>query len=89
MVDFHALAPELILGVTVLAVLVVDLTNAPKYWTAVVGLIGLFVAFIPLMTLGFGESLDFCNDLGAREMYSGAYVVDTFSLVMKAIFLAL
>jgi NADH-quinone oxidoreductase subunit N len=87
LIDFHALAPELILGSTVLAVLVVDMTRLPKYWTAIVGLIGLFAAFVPVATLGFCESLDFCTATGPREMYSGAYVVDTFSLVLKAVFL--
>ena len=87
MIDYHAIAPELILGVAVLAVLVVDMLDVPKYWTAVVGLLGLFAAFVPIMTLGFCESLDFCTASGPRDMFSGAYVVDTFSLVLKGIFL--
>ncbi len=80
MVDYHALAPELILAVTVLAVLVVDLLPVDKYWSAVTGLTGLFAATIPLLTLGVLEE-------GERTMLGGSYVVDDFSLVLKALFI--
>ena len=85
--DYHALLPELILAGTVLAVLVVDLTNAPKYWTAVVGLLGLFAAAVPVLTLGFCADLSFCEETGIRSMLGDSYVVDTFSLVLKGLFL--
>ena len=85
--DYHALAPELILGLTVLTVLAVDLLPVEKYWTAVVGLVGLFLSFIPVLTLGFCEGLTFCDDEGVRLLFGGSYVVDTFSLVLKALFL--
>ncbi|MBA2336198.1 MAG: hypothetical protein H0V96_00285, partial [Acidimicrobiia bacterium] len=62
LLDYHALLPEIILAATLLAVLVVDLLNVPKYWTATVGLVGLFAAFVPVLTLGFCESLAFCTD---------------------------
>ena len=42
-VDYHALAPEIVLAVTVIAVLFVDMLPVQKFWTAVVGLTGLFV----------------------------------------------
>lgn len=83
--DYHALLPELLLAATVLAVLVVDLLPVRKYWTAVVGLLGLFAAFVPLLTLGFCESLSFCDETTARTMFDGSYVVDTFSLVLKGL----
>jgi len=86
-VDYHALAPEIILALTVLAVLVVDLLPVDKFWTAVVGLGGLFVAFVPVLTLGFCESLDFCDDAGVRLLFGDSYVVDTFSLVLKGVFI--
>jgi len=87
--DYHALLPELILGATVLAVLATDLLRVPKYWTAVVGLVGLFAAFIPLLTLGFCDVLDFCTEPAdaQRVMLGGSYVVDTFSLVLKGVFI--
>jgi len=88
-VDYHALLPELILAVTVLAVLGADLVRIPKYWTAVIGLVGLFAAFVPLLTLGLCESFDFCTEpTGAqRVLFGGSYVIDTFSLVLKGLFL--
>jgi NADH-quinone oxidoreductase subunit N len=85
--DYHALLPELILGTTVVVVLVIDLFPVEKYWAAVAGLIGMFLAFIPVLTLGFCESLSFCDDTGVRVLFSGSYVIDPFSLVMKGLFL--
>ena len=87
--DYHALLPELILAGTVLAVLLIDLTAAPKYWSAAVGLVGLFVAAIPVLTLGFCDSLSFCSAPldGSRALFAGSYVVDTFSLVLKGLFI--
>ena len=86
-IDYHALAPELILAATVLAVLVVDLLPVRKQWVAVVGLVGLFASFIPLLTLGLCDSLSFCTETATRSMVAGSYVVDTFSLVLKGLFL--
>jgi len=88
-VDYHALLPELILGSTVLAVLAADLFRIQKYWTAVIGMIGIFLAFIPVLTLGLCESLEFCAEPlgGQRVLFGGSYVVDTFSLVLKGLFL--
>lgn len=85
--DYHALLPELLLAATVVAVLVVDLMPVHKKWTAVVGLIGLFASFVPLLTLGFCDSLSFCDETAVRTMFDGSYVVDTFSLVLKGLFL--
>ncbi len=85
--DYHALAPELILAATVLAVLVVDLLPVRKSWVAAVGLVGLFASLVPLLTLGLCDSLSFCTDTGVRTMFDGSYVIDTFSLVMKGLFL--
>ncbi len=86
-IDYHALAPELILAATVLAVLVVDLLPVRKQWVAVVGLVGLFASFIPLLTLGLCDSLSFCTETATRSMFAGSYMVDTFSLVLKGLFL--
>ncbi len=85
--DFHALAPEIILALTVMAVLVVDVLPVEKFWAAAVGLGGLFLSFVPLLTLGFCDSLDFCDDTGVRVLFGESYVVDTFSLVLKGVFL--
>ena len=79
MIDYHALAPELILAGTVIAVLVADMLPVPKYWTAAVGLTGLFATAVPLLTLGLLEE-------GSRSMFGGSYVVDDFALVLKGLF---
>ena len=82
--DFHALAPEIIVAITVLVVLSLDLSlpNRLKWVVAVVGVIGLMAATIPVLTLAFGD------DVGSRVMLGGTYVVDDFSLVFKGVFLA-
>ena len=85
--DYHALLPEIILAGTALTVLLVDLSPVPKYWTAVVGFLGLFAAAVPVLTLGFCGDLPFCDEAGARSMLGDSYVVDTFSLVLKGLFL--
>jgi len=85
--DYHALLPEIILASTVMLVLVTDLLPVKKYWAAVVGIIGTSAALVPLLTLTFCDSLDFCEATGARSMFSGTYVVDSFSLVLKGLFL--
>lgn len=81
--DYHALAPEIIVSVTILVVLALDvaLPRRLKYWTAFAGVIGLAAAAVPLVTLAFGDSR------GARSMLNGAFVVDDFALVLKAVFI--
>ena len=84
MLDYHALAPEIALAVTILVVLTLDvaLPRSQKYWTATAALVGLAVAAVPLLTLAFG------SDSGPRSMLDGGYVVDEFALVVKGLFIA-
>ncbi len=80
-VDFHALAPEMVLVGAIVAVLLVDLftpESARGIVPQVAGL-GLLAAIVPMLTLAV--------DGADRAMFGGAYVVDDFSLVMKALFL--
>jgi NADH-quinone oxidoreductase subunit N len=79
--DYHAIAPEIILAITIIGVLVVDLLPVPKYYTGAVGLLGLFASAIPLLTLGV------LSDEGTRAMLGGSYVVDDYALVLKGLFL--
>ena len=81
--DYHALAPEIIVSATILVVLALDvaLPRRLKYWTALAGVIGLAVSAVPLATLAFTEGS------GVRTMLNGAYVVDDFALVLKAVFI--
>jgi len=80
--DYHALAPEIVVSATLVVVLVADLflAGARKWLLSNVAGWGLLVALI------------FTVELGARShhasMVGGAYVVDDFALVFKGLFLA-
>jgi NADH-quinone oxidoreductase subunit N len=80
--DYHALAPELVLTGVVVLVLVVDLLlpEREKWATSDIAGLGLLAAFVPILTLAV-------SDDHARSMFGGAYVVDDFALVLKALFL--
>jgi NADH-quinone oxidoreductase subunit M len=77
-IDWLALAPEIIIVVTMLGVLALDLVlpRALKYWTATLGVLGLTFAAIPLIIMAV-------DDVGTRSMFDGSFVVDDFALVMK------
>ena len=80
-VDFHALAPEIVVVATLVILLLVDaFTGDDKRWAAssIAG-IGLLVALIPVATLAY--------DGVSRVMFGGGYVVDNYALVLKALFL--
>ena len=84
--DYDALAPEIILTATIVVVLLVDLIVGPtkKFLVnqlAGLGLLGAFVPIVVLATKGISGH--------PRVMFGGAYVVDVFSLVLKALFLAI
>ena len=85
-IDFHALLPEIILAVTLLVTLAVDLNTRRKHIVAIVGVIGMFAASIPIFTLAFCDVLDFCTDTGTRSLFDGSYVVDSYALVFKMLF---
>ena len=81
-IDWHALAPELVLLATVVVCLVVDVfTDEESRWTAssFAG-IGMLAAMVPLFTLH-------ARELDAGVMFGGGYVVDDFALVLKGLFL--
>ena len=81
-VDYHALAPEIILVSTLVIVLVVDLIserNRPLLGT--ISGIGLLAAMVPIITL----AVDGTDRLVLSG--NGGYVVDNFALALKALFL--
>src|SRR5438445_2863571 len=80
--DYHALAPEIILAVTLALVLVADvfLDERRQWLLANLSGLGLLAALVPIVTLALGDDR-------VRSMVGGAYVVDDFSLVLKALFL--
>lgn len=89
MFDYHAIAPELILGGTLLAVIFIDLvlTDRFRYLAGVTALVGLVAAAFPLLTLATCGELGGCTDSGARSLFGGSYIVDDFALVLKGLFI--
>jgi NADH-quinone oxidoreductase subunit N len=80
-IDWHALAPELTLlavGALLTLVDVVKLERGRSYMAGLAGL-GLLAPMIPIITLAL--------DGTDRSLFGGAYVIDDFALVTKAIFL--
>ena len=80
-IDYHALAPEIVLTGVIVLVLLVDLLSDErgKWATSSVAGIGLLGALVPILTLAV--------DGADRSMFGGAFVVDNFALVFKALFL--
>jgi NADH-quinone oxidoreductase subunit N len=80
-IDYLALAPELVVVATMLAVFALDLVlpRAKKYWTATVAVAGTAAAAVPLVILASEGSV--------RSMFDGSYVVDEFALVLKGLFI--
>jgi len=81
-IDYHALAPEMILGGGIVLLLLLDLflADARKWMLTPVASFTLLGAFLPVLTLAL-------NNAGTRSMFDGRYVIDDFSLVMKGMFL--
>jgi NADH-quinone oxidoreductase subunit N len=80
-VDWHALAPELVVTAVLTLVLVADLflpEDRKALLPSLAGL-GLLGALVPVLTLAV--------DGTDRAMFGGAYAVDNFALVAKALFL--
>ncbi len=79
-IDYLALAPELVIAATMLAVFTLDLIlpRARKYWTATVAVAGTAAAAVPLVILA--------ADGTVRSMFDGSYVVDEFAVILKGLF---
>jgi NADH-quinone oxidoreductase subunit N len=81
-IDWHALAPELVLVVGINLVLLLDLQlSETKKWaiSTVTGFV-LLAAFIPVVTLAvLGDD--------TRSLFDGRYVIDDYALVLKGLFL--
>lgn len=79
--DWHALAPELTLLAVGTLVTVADIAlddKAKRMMPTLAG-VGLLATLVPILTLA--------ADGAERSMFGGAYVVDDFSLVLKALFI--
>jgi NADH-quinone oxidoreductase subunit N len=79
--DYHALAPEIVLTLVAMVILIVDLIvdETRKFIITTVAGIGVALSAIPLLTLAASG--------GTRTMFGGAYVVDKYSLLFKGLFL--
>ncbi len=79
--DWHALAPELTLLAFGTLITVVDIIwdDRSKQAMPTLAGIGLLATLLPVITLAL--------DGTDRTMFGGAYVIDDFSLVLKALFL--
>ena len=81
-IDYHALAPEIVLAGGLCLVLLADLfLDESRKWvlSSLTGFT-LLGALLPVLTLGVSDS-------PVRSMFDGRYVVDEFSVVLKALFL--
>jgi NADH-quinone oxidoreductase subunit N len=78
-IDFHALAPEIVLTATIIVVLIVDLFTDDAKLPAQVATLGVLGSLIPVLTLAV--------DGTSRSLFGGAFVVDPYSLVLTGFFL--
>ena len=78
-VDFHALAPEIVLTATIILVLVVDLFTEDPKLPARVATFGVLGSLVPVLTLAVSGH--------TRVLFGGAFVVDNYSLVLTGFFL--
>jgi len=80
-IDYHALAPEIILSATIVVVLVADLLfeDRQRWQTSRIATVGVLAALVPLLTLA-ADGTD-------RSLFGGGYVVDNYALAWKGFFL--
>ena len=80
-VDYHALAPEVVLTGAIVVLLIADLLfdERTKWATSSIAGVGLLAAAVPVLTLAV-DGVD-------RFMFGGGYAVDNFALLLKALFL--
>ena len=80
--DYHALLPEFILTGVLCLMLVADLflPEDRKYLVGTIAGLGFIGSLIPIVTLAISGHHD-------RVMFGGAYVVDPFALLLKALFI--
>ncbi|MEZ5321601.1 MAG: NADH-quinone oxidoreductase subunit N [Microthrixaceae bacterium] len=80
-IDWHAMAPEIVLVSVVALLILVDaiqLERARNIAGSIAGL-GLLASLVPMVTLAV-------SDHPVRSMFAGAYVVDHQALLLKALF---
>jgi len=77
-IDYHAIAPELVLAGTIFLVLIADLALPPArtWWSMVIAFIGTLGTLAATLTL-----------IGSQHVtFGGSYVVDNFAVLFKVFF---
>jgi NADH-quinone oxidoreductase subunit N len=81
-IDWHAVAPEIVLviGINLILLLDLQLAETKKWMIATITGFVLLAAFVPVVTLAVvGDD--------ARSLFDGRYVIDDYALVLKGLFL--
>jgi NADH-quinone oxidoreductase subunit N len=78
-IDYHALAPEVVLVATIVVCLLVDLLTDRIELVPRIASFGVLGALVPVLTLA--------ADGANRSMFGGSYAVDNYALVLKGLFL--
>jgi NADH-quinone oxidoreductase subunit N len=80
-IDYHALAPEIVLSAAIVVLVLLDSIKLEraKAFMPVVANLALLGALIPLLTLAY--------DGGTRILFDGSYVVGPMPLLLKAMFI--
>lgn len=81
-VDYHAIAPEIVLAAGICLIILVDLfiSESKKWVTATLTGFVMLAALVPVLTLAVSE-------VDVRSLFDGRYVIDEFALTIKALFL--
>ena len=79
--DYHALAPLIILTVAIIVVLLADLVwpDRSRFTSSRIASIGVLAALVPVITLA--------ADGSTRVMFDGAFVVDPYAIAFSGFFL--
>jgi NADH-quinone oxidoreductase subunit N len=81
-IDYHAIAPEIVLAAGICLIILVDLfvSESKKWVTSTLTGFVMLAALVPVLTLAV-------SDVNVRTMFDGRYVIDEFALTLKALFL--
>ena len=81
-IDYHAIAPEIVLAGGICLIILVDLfiSESKKWMTATLTGFVMLAALVPVLTLAV-------SDVNVRSMFDGRYVIDEYALTLKALFL--
>jgi NADH-quinone oxidoreductase subunit N len=80
-VDFHAIAPLIVLTATIVVVLIADLVwpDRSRFVSSRIASLGVLGALIPVITLAVDGS--------TRTLFGGAFVIDAYALALDGFFL--